>query len=323
MEKQSRVYVAGHRGLVGSAICRELARLGYRDVLCRSRSEVDLTEPDVVREFFMREQPEYVFLAAAKVGGIAANNRYPVEFLLENLKIETNVIQSAYESGVRRLMFLGSTCIYPKHAPQPIREEYLLGGALEPTNRPYALAKIAGVEMCWSYNRQYGTKYLAAMPTNLYGPGDNFDLESSHVLPALIRKTIDAKITNAPSVSVWGTGSPKRELLYCDDLAEACVFLMNLPDDRFESFLNDSEPPIINVGTGEDHSIREIAEMVCSAVGYKGSLEFDTSRLDGTPRKLSDVSRIASLGWRASTPLEEGIRKTVHWVTESELSLSA
>lgn len=323
MNKLSRIYVAGHCGLVGSAICRELARSGYTNVARRTRSEVDLTQSKAVREFFLQEWPEYVFLAAAKVGGIAANNRYPVDFLQENLKIQTNVIESAYESGVKRLLFLGSTCIYPKFAHQPIREGYLLTGQLEPTNRPYAIAKIAGVELIWSYNRQFGTHYLAAMPTNLYGPGDNFDLETSHVLPALIRKVIDAKMAGAPSVTVWGTGTPRREFMYCDDLAQACIVLLNLPDEKFAKLLKEDEPPLINIGTGQDLSIGEIANLVCKVVGYDGTMHFDTSKPDGTPRKLSDVSRLTALGWHARTSLEEGIRKTVEWVMDSALVESA
>lgn len=315
MEKNSRIFVAGHRGLAGSAICRELERTGYTSILRRSRSEVDLADAAAVSRFFDAERPEYVFVAAAKVGGIAANSRYPVDFLRDNLKIQTNVIESAFACGVRRLLFLGSTCIYPKYAQQPIREEFLLSGPLEPTNRPYAVAKIAGIEMCWSYNRQFGTKYLAAMPTNIYGPGDSFDLETSHVLPALIRKVIEAKEAGATYVTVWGTGTPRREMLYCDDLAQGCTFLMNLPDEKFDTLLNQDSPPVINIGTGQDRSISEIASLVSKVVGFKGSLRFDASRPDGTPRKLSDVSRIGSLGWRASTSLEDGIRKTIDWVT--------
>jgi len=320
MDTSARVFVAGHRGLVGSAISRELSRSGYHNVLHRTRAELDLTDAPAVRHFFLAQHPEYVFLAAAKVGGIVANNSSPADFLRENLKIQTNVIESAYECGVKRLLFLGSTCIYPKLAPQPIREEYLLTGPLEPTNRAYAIAKIAGVEMCWSYNRQFGTKYLAAMPTNIYGPGDNFDLEASHVLPALLRKAIDAKLAGAESVEVWGTGTPRRELLYCDDVAQACVFLLNLPDAQFASLTECDEPPLINIGTGADLSIREIAETVCRVVGFKGSLRFDSSRPDGTPRKLTDISRLRRLGWQASTTLEEGIRKTSEWAMESVLA---
>ena len=316
MEPRSRIYVAGHRGLVGGAIRRELERQGYSNLLLRTRSELNLRDANAVRRFFETERPEYVFLAAAKVGGIAANDRYPADFLHENLQIQLNVIDSACASRVERLLFLGSTCIYPKLCPQPIKEQYLLTGPLEPTNRAYAVAKIAGIEMCWSYNRQYGTRFLAAMPTNLYGPGDNFDPETSHMLPALIRKAAEAKLTGELALTVWGTGRPRRELLYSDDLAEACVFLMNLPEEKFLSLLKKDEPPIINVGSGEDLSVREIAELVCRVVGYSGALEFDTKRPDGTPRKVTDVSRINALGWRATTGLEEGIRRTYESVMD-------
>lgn len=316
MEPRSRIYVAGHRGLVGGAIRRELERQGYSNLLLRTRSELNLRDANAVRRFFETERPEYVFLAAAKVGGIAANDRYPADFLHENLQIQLNVIDSACASRVERLLFLGSTCIYPKLCPQPIREEYLLTGPLEPTNRAYAVAKIAGIEMCWSCNRQHGTRFLAAMPTNLYGPGDNFDPETSHMLPALIRKAAEAKLTGELALTVWGTGRPRRELLYSDDLAEACVFLMNLPEEKFLSLLTKDEPPIINIGSGEDLSVREIAELVCRVVGYSGALEFDTKRPDGTPRKVTDVSRINALGWRATTGLEEGIRRTYESVMD-------
>ena len=316
MEPTSRIYVAGHRGLVGGALRRELKRQGYSNLLLRTRSELNLLDADAVRRFFETERPEYVFLAAAKVGGIAANDRYPADFLRENLQIQLNVIDNAHAIRVERLLFLGSTCIYPKLCPQPIREEYLLTGPLEPTNRAYAVAKIAGIEMCWSFNRQYGTRFLAAMPTNLYGPGDNFDPETSHMLPALIRKAAEAKLTGELALTVWGTGRPRRELLYSDDLAEACVFLMNLPDEKFSSLLTKDEPPIINIGSGEDLSVREIAELVCQVVRYTGELRFDTARPDGTPRKVTDVSRINALGWRATTGLEEGIRRTFESVKD-------
>jgi GDP-L-fucose synthase len=311
MENNSRIFVAGHRGLVGSAIRRGLEQQGYTNLLLKTRAELDLTDARAVEDFFRAAQPEYVFLAAAKVGGILANDTYPADFLRENLKIQTNVIESAYHAGVNRLLFLGSTCIYPRLAPQPIREEYLLTGPLEPTNRAYALAKIAGIEMCWSYNRQYGTRYLAAMPTNLYGPGDNFDLKTSHVLPALMRKAAEAKGNGAAEMSVWGSGSPRREFLYSDDLAEACIFLMTLDEARFGSLLTREEPPLVNIGTGEDLSIRELAELICRVVGFEGRLRFDPSQPDGTPRKLCDVSKINALGWRARTSLEEGIRRTL------------
>jgi GDP-L-fucose synthase len=315
VEKSERIYIAGHRGLVGSAIQRMLKRAGYRDLLVRTHAELDLTDGAAVERFFDRERPRHVFLAAAKVGGISANNTYPAEFIRENLAIQTNIIHASYRSGADRLLFLGSSCIYPKLCPQPIREEYLLTGPLEPTNRPYALAKIAGIETCWSYNRQYGTRYLAAMPTNLYGPGDNFDLANSHVLPALMRKVVEAKAAGEKRMEVWGTGRPRRELLFSEDLAEACVFLMNLPEEKFAGLLTEDQAPLINIGTGEDLTIRELAETVCDVLGFDGELVFDTSRPDGTPQKLLDVSRIRALGWEASTTLPEGILRTYesHW----------
>jgi len=316
MKKESRIYIAGHRGLVGGALRRELERRGFSNLLLRTHAELELRDREAVLQFFDEQRPDYVFLAAAKVGGILANDTYPADFLRENLEIQTSVIDSAHRSGVRRLLFLGSTCIYPKNCPQPIKEEYLLTGPLEPTNRPYALAKIAGIEMCWAYNRQYGTRYVAAMPTNLYGPGDNFDLQTSHLLPALIRKATEAKLQGAPAMTVWGTGTPRRELLYSEDLAEACVYLMALPEEEFATLLRKDEPPLINIGTGEDLTIREIAELVCRVVGYEGELRFDTSKPDGTPRKLCDVSRIHAVGWRARTSLEEGIRKTIESAKE-------
>lgn len=310
MNKHSRIFIAGHRGLVGSAIYRELVRLGYTNMLTPTRAELDLLDAGAVSRFFAEEKPEYVFLAAAKVGGILANNTYPADFIRDNLILQTNIIEASRSNGVDRLLFLGSSCIYPKLAPQPMPESSLLTGPLESTNRPYAVAKIAGIEMCWSYNRQYGTRYLAAMPTNLYGPGDNYDLANSHVLPALIRKTAEAMYIKAPSVTVWGTGTPRREFLYSDDLAEACVFLMNLDDARYNSLLTDREPPLINIGTGEDVTIRELAAIVARVLAYEGSLVFDPSKPDGTPRKLMDVSRLHSLGWHHTTSLEEGIRRT-------------
>ncbi len=310
MEKSSRIYVAGHRGLAGSAIRRALERQGYRNLLLRTRAEVDLADTAAVERFFAGERPQHVFLAAAKVGGIQANNNYPAEFIRENLLIQNNLIHSSYRHQVDRLLFLGSSCIYPKLCPQPIKEEYLLTGPLEPTNRAYAIAKIAGIEMCWSYNRQYGTRYLAAMPTNLYGPGDNFDLENSHVLPALMRKVVEAKAAGEKQIVVWGTGKPRRELLFSDDLAEACVFLMNLPEADYSELLAGDKPPLINIGAGRDLTIRELAQTVCDVLGYKGELIFDTSRPDGTPQKLLDVSRMEKLGWRAKTKLDQGIRLT-------------
>jgi len=310
MEKESRIFVAGHRGLVGSAIHRSLERHGYFNLILRSHAELDLTDREAVKAFFDQQRPEYVFLAAARVGGILANDTFPADFIRDNLEIQTSVIDASYRYGVKRLLFLGSSCIYPKLAPQPLKEEYLLTGSLEETNRAYALAKIAGIEMCWSYNRQYGTRYLAAMPTNMYGPGDNFDLQGSHVLPALMRKIVEAKRAGAKSVVVWGTGRPRREFLYSDDLAAACIHLMNLSAEVYGSLLTPEAAPLINVGTGEDLTIKELAELVSEVLGFEGELVFDTSKQDGTPRKLLDVSRINALGWKASTPLAEGIRMT-------------
>jgi GDP-L-fucose synthase len=290
--------------------------------LLRTHSQLDLADREAVRAFFHEEQPEYVFLAAAKVGGILANDTYPAQFIHDNLEIQTSVIDASYRSGVKRLLFLGSSCIYPKLAPQPIKEEYLLTGPLEPTNRPYALAKIAGIEMCWSYNRQYGTRFLAAMPTNLYGPGDNFDLNNSHVLPALIRKVVEAKASGSRSLTVWGTGTPRRELLFNEDLADACIHLLNLPEAVYDGLLVHDFPPLINIGTGQDLTIRELAELVSKVLEFDGELVFDTTRLDGTPRKLLDVSRINGLGWKSVTSLEEGIRKT-YLSARTQLELAA
>jgi GDP-L-fucose synthase len=310
MKPDSRIYIAGHRGLVGSAIVGSLQHQGYSNLLLRTRAELDLLDTKAVNDFFAKEKPDFVFVAAAKVGGILANNTYSADFIRDNLILQTNLIEASRVNHVERLLFLGSSCIYPKLCPQPIREEYLLTGPLEPTNRPYAIAKIAGIEMCWSYNRQYGTKYLAAMPTNLYGPGDNFDLNTSHVLPALIRKTGEAIATGAERVSVWGTGNPRRELLYCDDLADACSFLMNLGQPQFDSFLHEDAPPLINIGTGEDLTIRELAKTVFRVLGFNGQLVFDATKPDGTPRKVLDVSRLQKLGWHHTTSLEKGIRLT-------------
>ena len=316
MEKNARIYVAGHRGLVGSAIVRKLESDGYNNIIKRRHAELDLTDADATNLFFAAEKPEYVFLAAAKVGGIVANNTYPAEFIRDNLAIQTNVIHAAWQNAVTRLLFLGSSCIYPKLAPQPMREEHLLTGPLEPTNRPYALAKIAGIEMCWSYNRQYGTKYLAAMPTNLYGPGDNYHPENSHVIPALLRKFHEAKLSGAAEVSVWGSGTPRREFLYSDDMAEACVYLLNLADADYEKLLGSDEsktgrfePPLINIGVGDDVTIRELAELVGQIVGYTGKIVFDASKPDGTPRKLMDVARLNGSGWKAQTPLTDGLKR--------------
>jgi GDP-L-fucose synthase len=310
MKPEARIYIAGHRGLVGSAMVRSLQQMGYTNLITRTRAELDLLDGTAVANFFAETKPEYVVLAAAKVGGILANNTYPADFIRDNLSIQTNIIDSAYKTGVDRLLFLGSSCIYPKLAPQPMPESCLLTGPLEPTNRPYALAKIAGIEMCWSYNRQYGTRYLAAMPTNLYGPGDNFDLNTSHVLPALIRKTVEAIKTGATELTVWGTGIPRRELLYSDDLAQACTFLLNLDDARYETLLLEDAPPLINIGTGQDVTIRELAETVARVLGFSGTLVFDTTKPDGTPRKLMDVTRLHTLGWHHTTSLEQGIRLT-------------
>jgi len=311
MKKNAKIYVAGHRGLVGSALMRQLDTQGYTNIITRTHTELDLANQQATRQFFEKERPEYVFLAAAKVGGIHANDTYPADFIYMNLLIQTNVIQSAFEVGVKRLLFLGSSCIYPRDCPQPIKEEYLLTGPLEPTNRPYALAKIAGIEMCWSFNRQYHTQFLAVMPTNLYGPGDNYHPENSHVIPALIRRFHEAQQANAPTITVWGTGTPRREFLYSEDMADACVYLMNLVDAEFIPLLgqgrNDGLPPLVNIGCGEDLTIRELAELVKEVVGFAGALTFDTSKPDGTMRKLMDVSRINALGWQRKTGLKEGI----------------
>jgi len=314
MKPNSKIYIAGHRGLAGSALLRSLKSKGCTNLLALSHKELDLTDQALTRAFFQREKPEYVFLAAGKVGGIHANSAYPAEFIRENLLIETNVIHEAWRAGVKRLIFLGSSCIYPRDCPQPIKEEYLLTGPLEPTNRPYALAKIAGIEMCWSYNRQYGARFLAVMPTNLYGIGDNYHPDNSHVLPALIRKFHEAKALGVKEVTVWGTGAPKREFLLSDDMAEACVFLMNMQNEQFDSVISPSSsaPPLINIGSGNDITIRELAELVKRTVGYTGNIVFDHTKPDGTPRKLLDCSRLQKLGWRAENTLAEGLRLAVH-----------
>ena len=303
----TKIYVAGHRGMVGSAIVRKLRAKGFENIVTRSRSELDLTNQAAVQAFLQAEQPDHVYLAAAKVGGIHANNVYRGQFLYENLMIETNIIHAAWECKVDKLLFLGSSCIYPKMAPQPLTEDALLTGPLEPTNEPYAIAKIAGITLCETYRDQYGANFISAMPTNLYGPGDNYDLETSHVLPALIRKIHTAKMTGAPSVPLWGSGSPKREFMHVDDLAEACVHLM----------LDYDGTDWVNVGTGSDLSIRELAEMICSIVGYSGALDWDTSKPDGTPRKLMNVSKINSLGWKAKIGLREGIEEVYRDVKDS------
>lgn len=303
MEKDAKIYVAGHRGLVGSSILRALDKAGYKNIVYRTHKELDLTNFEAVKNFFDQERPDYVFLAAAKVGGIWANKTHKAEFIYENLQIQNSVIKNAYDFGVKKLLFLGSSCIYPKMCPQPIKEEYLLSGYLEETNDAYAIAKISGLMMCRAFRQQYGVDYISAMPTNLYGYNDNFDLESSHVLPALMRKIHDAKETNAPEVTVWGTGTVLREFLFVDDLADALVFLMN----------NYTGEEHVNVGTGTDVSIKELAQLICKVVGYDGKLFFDTSKPDGTPKKLLDVSKINSLGWEAKVSLEDGIRKTYDW----------
>ncbi len=349
MKNDARIYVAGHRGLVGSAIVRALQAQGCEKIITRSHAELDLLDQRMVQSFFAAEQPEYVFLAAARVGGIQANNNYPAEFVYQNLAIQQNVIHTSWQSGVRRLLFLGSSCIYPLNCPQPMKEEYLLSGPLEPTNRPYAVAKIAGIEMCWAYNRQYGSGYLSVMPTNLYGPGDNYDLENSHVLPAMIRKFHLAKLATqgdlygiqqdeiahgpipadikkaigyssteaklqtvdfTPQVVLWGTGYPYREFLYSDDMADACLYLMNLPEDQYASLLASHDPPLINIGFGQDQTIKELASMTQQVVGFEGQVEWDESKPDGTPRKLLDVNRLFSRGWHPKTSLIEGIEQS-------------
>jgi GDP-L-fucose synthase len=312
MDLQAKIFVAGHRGLVGSALVRQLQAGGYGNLLLCGRDELDLTDQPAVGSFFEKERPEYVFLAAAKVGGILANSTYPADFVAQNLMIQTNVIDASRRARVRRLLFLGSSCIYPKLAPQPLKEEYLLTGPLEPTNRPYALAKIAGIEMCWSYNRQYGTGFLAAMPTNLYGPGDSYDLNNSHVIPGLIRKMHEAKASGATEAVIWGTGNPRREFLSNDAAADACIFLLNLPEEPFEKLTHDEETaPIVNIGCGDDITIAELAELVAEIVGFQGQLRFDASKPDGTPRKLMDIGRLRKLGWNPppAEALREGLKQ--------------
>jgi len=306
VDQAAKIYVAGHRGLAGSALARRLRAAGYENLVLRTHAELELADAAALRRFFEAERPQHVILAAAKVGGILANDTMPAEFIHENLAIQTNVIHEAWRAGVKRLLFLGSSCIYPRECPQPMKEEYLLTGPLEVTNRPYALAKIAGIEMCSAYNRQYGTQFLAVMPTNLYGPGDNYDLQTSHVLPALIRKAHEARTRGDDALVVWGTGKPRREFLYSDDMADACVALLRLEDQRFQSAIG-TYPPLVNIGSGSDLTIRELAEMVARIVGFKGSLQFDASKPDGTPRKLLDVSRMARLGWAPRTGMEAGI----------------
>jgi len=324
MNKEAKIFVAGSHGLVGSALVRRLRAGGYLNLLTPEIKELDLIDQKTVADFFSARKPDYVFLAAAKVGGIHANNTYPADFIYLNLMIQSNVIHQAYLHGVKRLLFLGSSCIYPKLAPQPMKEEYLLTGLLESTNEPYAVAKIAGIKMCESYNRQYDTKFIAVMPTNLYGPGDNFHPENSHVLPALIRRFHEAKETDSPEVVVWGTGTPKREFLFVDDMADGCVHLMELNETALaEHLLNYPKPCFVNLGTGVDVTIRELAETIRSVVGYKGKLTFDSTKPDGTPRKLQDVSRMEALGWKANVTLSEGIAMTYRWFLDNQGSFRA
>jgi len=303
MEKNAKIYVSGHRGLVGSAFLRELGKQEYKNIITREKSDLNLLDSEKVGRFFEEEKPDYVLMAAAKVGGIYANNTYPADFIYQNLQAQNNIIHNSYLNNVKKLLFLGSSCIYPKLCPQPIKEEYLLSGPLEPTNEPYAIAKIAGIKMCQSYHRQYGADFISVMPTNLYGVNDNFNLENSHALPALLRKAHEAKTSNASHMAVWGTGSARREFMWVDDMAEACIFLMN----------NYSDPEIVNIGVGQDVTIRELVETICEKVGYGGELKFDTSKPDGAPRKLLSVSRLNNLGWKASTGLRAGIGKTYQW----------
>jgi len=307
LNPKDKIYIAGHKGLVGSAIDRFLRTQGYSNLVGRSHAELELTDRKAVDLFFQEERPDYIFLAAAKVGGIYANNTYPADFIYSNLQVQNNIIDSAYRFGVKKLCFLGSSCIYPKLAPQPLKEEYLLSSPLEPTNEPYAIAKIAGIKMCQAYNRQYGTNFISVMPTNLYGPNDNFELQNSHVLAALVRKFSDAKKNGDKTVTVWGSGKPSREFLYIDDLAEACYFLMQ----------NYNETEIINIGTGSDVTITELATMIAKQVGFEGTIGYDSSKPDGTPRKLLDVGRINKLGWKAKTSLEDGLKKTIRWYVEN------
>jgi len=317
MDKHAKIFIAGHRGMVGSALVRCLQAEGYCNLLLRTRSELDLRNQAAVEGFFRAEQPEYVFLAAATVGGIMANSSYKAEFIYDNLMIQTNIIHNSWLNNVKRLLFLGSTCIYPKNAPQPIKEEHLLTSPLEPSNDAYAIAKIAGIYQCRSYNQQYGTKYLAAMPNNLYGTNDNFDLEKSHVLPALIRKFHEAKVAGNPTVTVWGSGSPLREFLHVDDLAVASLFLMNLEDAGYNAILKDiAAPALINVGSGEEVTIRDLALLIKRIVGFEGELVFDASKPDGTPRKLADVARLQTLGWKSNIKLLNGIATTYDWYLE-------
>ena len=313
MEKSSKIFIAGHSGLVGSALLRKLKTAGYMNILTRTHSGLDLTQQSDVSDFFESELPDYVVLAAAKVGGILANNTYPAQFIYDNLAIQTHVIHAAWKTNVRRLLFLGSSCIYPKNCPQPIKEEYLLNGPLETTNEPYAVAKISGIKMCQSYNRQYGTKFFAVMPTNLYGPNDNFDLKTSHVLPALIRKFHEAKFNGVSKVEVWGSGKARREFLHVDDLADACLYILNLEKKTFNALLCEQQAPIVNIGVGKDISILELTELIKQVIDFKGKTIFDPAKPDGTPRKLLDVFKLAGLGWQPEISLENGIRQTYKW----------
>ena len=322
MNKTDKIYIAGHRGLVGSAVTRALEKQGYTNFVTRTHAELELTDQRAVAEFFSKEKPDYVVLAAARVGGIVANDVYTAEFIHSNLGIQSNVIHEAWKSGVKRLLFLGSSCIYPRDCPQPIKEEYLLTGPLEETNKAYAIAKIAGVQMCASYNKQYGTNFLCAMPTNLYGPGDNYDLNTSHVLPALMRKAITARNENQPSMNVWGTGTPYREFLYSDDLGEACAMLLTLPWEKVTSVFPRPTLPLINVGYGEDLTIRELVEAVVDTVGFTGTIDWDRSKPDGTPRKLMDSSRMRSLGWQPRTQMKDGLRAVAALVEQNAAKTS-
>ena len=309
MNKDSKIYIAGHLGLVGSALVRGLQKAGHTNLLTKTHDELNLENQEAVERFFTAEKPEYVFLAAGKVGGIHANKTYPAEFIYQNILIQINIIHQSWKNGVQRLLSLGSSCIYPKECPQPIKEEYLLSGPLEPTNSPYAIAKIAGIETCWAYSRQYNTRYISVMPTNLYGPGDNYNLQNSHVLPALIRKMHEAKLNNSDSVIAWGTGTPRREFLYSDDLADACIYLMTRPNSELNELISDNSPPLINIGCGVDQTIMELVHLVKDAVGYTGKIEWDKSKPDGTMQKVLDIRRISNMGWKPITELTEGIKK--------------
>ncbi|STX41630.1 bifunctional GDP-fucose synthetase [Legionella donaldsonii] len=325
MHHNAKIYVAGHRGLVGSALVRALERQGYTNLLLRTKSELDLTDQAKVHAFFAQERPEYVFMAAAKVGGIVANNTYPADFGYQNQIIQTNLIHASWENKVKRLLFLGSSCLYPRDCPQPMCEEHLLTGPLEPTNKAYALAKISGISMCESFNRQYGTKYLVAMPTNLYGPNDNYDLQASHVIPALMRKIHEAKISHAPFVEVWGSGAPKREFMHSDDMGDAAVFLLNLPDAQYDELLHcPVSGPLVNIGYGKDISIKELVELLCRIVDYKGEVRWDSSKPDGTPKKLLNTDKISKTGWQPKLVLADELKKIYldKFVSENKVSLA-